>query len=106
MNKYIPNSFKDIYETPFGQSLWSFLNSHEIIIRMETASKLSKPALEAIDALLLNEFKEKITEDRVKQMCGNMVRQVMEHHGYHWERNGVSIKNKILFSRASRYKKN
>lgn len=103
---YDSKTFRSLAETDFGQKLWEFLNEHDNIIRMQTASYLRKPALAAIDELLKDRFGEKIQEDRAKQMCGNMVCQVMKRNGYVLEKTGVLVYSGAgLFKSAARYKK-
>ena len=43
--------------------------------------------------------------DRIKQMIGAMVRQVMEHHGYQLHANNVKIPNSKIFYSAASYRK-
>ena len=97
--------YADISANSTGGALWKFLNDRESIIRMETASLLKRPALEAVQHLLVEQFGEEIHEDRYKQMVGRMTRQVMEHSGYSLDQTGVRIRSNILFTSASRYKK-
>lgn len=39
----------------------------------------------------------------MKQMLGNVTKQVMAHHGYRLEQNNVKMPNGAPFTRASRY---
>ncbi len=105
MLTFKPGSFAELAESKMGKKLWMFLNSNENIIRMETATQLRRPALEAVQELLVEQFGEEIQQDRYKQMIGRMTRQIMEHMGYSLDQSGVRITSKILFSSATRYKK-
>jgi hypothetical protein len=101
---YNPERYISTYEQENGKAIWEFLNSSENVIRMKTASYLSRPAIEAVSPQLLSEFGDRITADRIKQMMGHMVRQIMERHGYQLEQGNVKIRAKgSIFSRASRY---
>ncbi|WP_152561714.1 hypothetical protein [Cupriavidus sp. SK-3] len=100
-----PGMFKDLFETPFGRNLWAYLNEERTILQMETATTLRRPALEPLEETLVEKFDEEIRADRAKQLCGRMARQIMEREGYLYDRGGVPITNKILFSSAARYKK-
>ena len=101
---YNPDRFRSTFETENGDEIWAFLNEHDNILRMETATYLSRPALEPLSPELLKKFGDAITEDRTKQMVGHMTRQIMERLGYRLDQNGVRITGEgNMFSRASRY---
>lgn len=100
-----PGMFKDLFETPFGERLWNYLNEERTILQMETATALRRPALEPLEEKLVEKFQDEIRADRAKQMCGRMVRQIMEKEGYLFDRSGVPITSKFLFSSAARYTK-
>ena len=112
--------FKGIINTNFGQKILDFLNEEKTIVMLETATYLSRPAIEALvpslEARFGKELKaiednsnnpENIDFDRLKQAIGHMVRVIMEEHGYLIDQNNVKIPDtrNTLFSRATRYKK-
>ena len=101
-NEYSAGTFRALAESPLGRSLWQFLNEPLTMTRMETATDLGKPAVSGIEEPLLNEFGERVVDDRVKQMVGHMVRQVMESLGYQMEQHNVTI-GSALFSKGARY---
>ncbi len=77
---------------------------------MDTATYLRRPACEAIQDELINEFKEFRKGNnskliRYKQMCGHMVRQIMEQRGYVLDSQRIPLRVGNLFRTASRYKK-
>lgn len=98
-------SFSDLAGSDLGNRLWSFMNERETVIRMETATYLSRPALEGVQVSLVERFGGEVSNDRVKQMLGRMARQVMEHHGYQLDQMGVRLRRNELFLSAARYKK-
>lgn len=102
---YIPGVFATLAASPLGIELWTFLNSPESRLRMRTASDLGRPALEAVEELLLEKFDDQVLEDRVKQMIGHMTRQVMEHEGYVIDAKDVKMTGGAPFVRATRYKR-
>jgi hypothetical protein len=105
---YKAGKFSDIADSVFGVSLWKFLKSPEILLRMDTATYLRRPACEAIQDELVREFKEFEDRDklmRYKQMCGHMVRQIMEQRGYVLDAQRVPLRVGNLFATATRYKK-
>lgn len=104
MGNFDAGSFSDISTTTLGKKLWSFLNERETFVRMETATLLRRPALEAVQLHLLERFGDEIRVDRWKQMTGRMARQVMERHDYILDRTGVRISRGSLFTSAARYK--
>jgi hypothetical protein len=102
--KYAPRNFSDLYATPLGKKLWAFLNERDNLVRMETASYLGRPAVEAVGPLVLDKFGDKAREHRVKQMIGHMTRQILEARGYVVDRQGVRITRRdILFTSGTRY---
>jgi len=101
---YNPEKFASLFQTDIGQRLWSFLLRPETIARLETASELAKPAVEGIEEQLLEEFGEAILADRVKQMVGHMVRQVMEHRGWNLDQSDVKVQS-VPFIKAARYRR-
>jgi len=101
---YRQERFKSTFENESGKEVWDFLVQPENVIRMETASFLSRPAIEPLSPLLLERFGERIRKDRIKQMMGHMVRQIMEHNGYILQQSNVKIGSAdSIFARASRY---
>jgi hypothetical protein len=102
MSDFESGSYSDI-PVDFSDELWRFLNSKESLIRFDTATFLRKPALQALQQQLLEKFDARIRKDRIKQMTGRMVRQIMERNGYRLEQTGVRITDGLLFSSAARY---
>ncbi|MGY4366796.1 hypothetical protein ACVW1A_002861 [Bradyrhizobium sp. LB1.3] len=101
---YQPQQFSETFKTSLGQQIWAFLNEGENLIRMETASYLSRPALEALSPILKRRFGDAVFEDRIKRMTGHMVRQILEAHGYRLDRTGVRITTEGNgYSTAARY---
>jgi len=94
-------------------AIWSFLNEPSTIIRMDTATFLGRPALEALTQLLLNNFSqcfdsEQQEDNKViseyKRLTGHMVRKVLENHGLEHYKSGVKVRTGI-FSTASLFRK-
>jgi len=88
---YRAQQFSETFNTQLGQEVWTFLNDRENLIRMETATYLSRPALEPLSPKLKARFGDAAFEDRMKRMTGHMVRQILEAHGYRLDRTGVRI---------------
>jgi hypothetical protein len=101
--EYSAGNFSDLAELKLGKSLWKFLNREDNIIRMETATELGKTAAEAVSKNLLKEFGDDVKINRIKQMIGHMIRQVMENQGYQIDTQNVKVGDKRLFTKASRY---
>ena len=70
MFAYNLEKFASLYAFAFGQRLWAFLTRPENVARLETASELSKPAVEGIEEQFLAEFRDDVLAHRVKQMVG------------------------------------
>lgn len=96
--------FQAEYATQTGADLWGFLNQDDVIARMETATDLGQPALQAVEDQLLAAFGEAVLPDRIKQMIGRMVRQIMESRGYEHVSSDVRL-NSVPFYKASRYRR-
>lgn len=101
---YNPEKFASLYETEFGHRIWAFLTEAENVARLETASQLGKPAVEGIEEHLLDEFREDVLADRVKQMVGHMVRQILEQRDWVLDQTDVKVQS-VPFSKAARYRR-
>jgi len=101
---YDPGTFAQLFGESRGQRLWAKLNTREYISCLETTTALHQPAVKGIEEPLLRDFGADVMEDRVKQMIGHMVRQVMERHGYEVEQQKVKI-DSIPFYAGTRYKR-
>tara|TARA_Y100000815_G_C13346626_1_gene502322 strand:- start:3722 stop:4042 length:321 start_codon:yes stop_codon:yes gene_type:complete len=105
MKAFDPGSFSDVANTPLGASIWQFLHHDKSIACLETTTYLKRPALEGLQPHLLAEFGDDIRADRVKQMTGRMVRQIMESLGYSLDQADVGIRVQDLYKTAARYVK-
>jgi len=104
MFTYSPEKFATLYDSELGQHIWSFLTRDDNVARLETASELSKPAVEGIEEQLLAEFREEVLADRVKQMVGHMVRQILEQRDWVLDQTDVKVQS-VPFSKATRYRR-
>ncbi len=106
---YKPANFLDVYGkkgSTFGRRLWKFLCKPDNIIRLETASELGRPAVEGLVPLLEEKFKKQMQNDRVRQMTGHMIRQIMEQGcGFILTHQNNKVRTGTLFSRASKYRR-
>lgn len=104
MLTYSPEKFASLYATDLGQRIWAFLAQPENVARLETASELGKPAVEGLEEQLLAEFREDVLVDRVKQMVGHMVRQILEQRDWVLDQSDVKVQS-VPFSKAARYRR-
>lgn len=104
MLTYRPDKFASLYDSELGRRIWAFLTRDDNVARLETASQLSKPAVEGIEEQLLAEFREEVLADRVKQMVGHMVRQILEQRDWVLDQTDVKIQS-VPFSKAARYRR-
>ncbi len=100
---YDPWRFTDLANTKLGRALWLFLNERDNLLRMETASELRRPAVEAVATRLLATFGDEVRGHRVKRMIGHMTKQVMKHQGFELDSQNVRVRTGELFVRGSRY---
>ena len=105
MSTYNPGKFQSTYDTKLGHAIWDFLNEHDNLIRMETASELKRPALEALATRIAAKFGTPAKDDRVKQMTGHMVRQIMESRGFNHDVYHIKVRVGDVFTYASRYRR-
>lgn len=104
---YVPGHFISTYNSQDGAVIFDFLKERDNIVRMKTATYLSRPAAEPLSPYLVEKFGPVIATDQVKKMIGHMIRQIMEHCGYQFDRSGVPIKREgNIFSSAARYSAN
>ncbi|WGI20897.1 hypothetical protein [Amylibacter sp. IMCC11727] len=103
---YRPDKFANTFAHLDGQSLWTWLHQEHVILIMETASYLRRPAIEPLSPLLKRHCPKVATSVKLRQMIGHMVRQILERRGYHLDRSNVRIKHKgNLFHFGSAYVK-
>ncbi len=101
---YRTDKFEALYHNRNGQQLWDFLHEHDSLLRMESATYLGRPAVEALSPSLMRRFGGEVTQKRIKQMIGHMVRQIMESRGFQLERSNVRIRRHgNIFFCGSRY---
>jgi hypothetical protein len=102
VNNYNAGPFTDIASV-WGNKLWEFLNEPIIVRSMTDASDNKRPAAEAIASELFGRFGDDITQNRVKQFIGFLIRQVMEQNGYSHTAYGQQTKENPVFVTASVY---
>ena len=102
MLTYRPDKFSRAFRHPAALPIWHWLQSEQSLVIMETASLLRRPAVEALAPRLSRRFPVLARSHTLRQMTGHMVRQIMEHHGYHLDRPNVRIV-RGLFRRGSTY---
>lgn len=102
---YQAENFSGLFRAAFAPDLWLYLRRPETVLAMEVATKLRKPAVEAIGDDLIRDFGTVVQQNRVKQMIGHMVRQIMESRGYILDAQRVPCRFDSLFSSGSRYKR-
>ena len=103
---YRPDKFAAAFQHLDGAQLWTWLHHDDVILRMETACYLRRPAVEAISQQLHAAFPQVLASIKMRQMIGHMVRQILESRGYHLDRSNVRIKQRSnLFHFGSAYSK-
>lgn len=118
--EFVSRAHQKLYATPLGQELWRFMNKPISVKCMQVATQFGKPAILGIEEDLIEKFKikerEQAAEDRMseaeqkqyiqlKQMLGQMTRQVMEHNGYRQKASNVKTPGSKIFYSASTYTK-
>lgn len=104
MRAYNPDKFRSLFITALGGDLWQFLNEDRVLARLIAFSEADKPAVQGIEELLLERFGDAVCADRVKQMIGHMIRQVMEAEGWVVDQQNVNVFS-VPFIKATRYRR-
>jgi len=106
---YQAGAFSDLVNTSLAQDMWYFLSTSENINRMKEATAKGKSAIEGVMGELQNLFGLKISRsediERIKIMCLNMSKQIMEMQGYEHIA-CVKLAEESLFTTAGLFKKN
>lgn len=106
-----PESFADVYNGPMGAAYWDFLTRPEHVLLMEGATFLKQPAIAVLGPRLVQQFgpdlgapKAGKTTDRIKQVLGHMVKDVLASLGYKIEQRSVPVDRfGTIFTTATRY---
>lgn len=91
------------------QELWKFLQTERIWDLLKLSTEYNYPAVEGIGDKILERFgyllyPENPNFKRIKQMIGNMVKIIMESHGYKTTATIKCTKKRELFTYGMRYK--
>ncbi|MDM0032104.1 hypothetical protein QTI33_08125 [Variovorax sp. J22P271] len=109
-HQFIPGPmFQRAYATnPVAQCAWRFLNDERQVRPMVTGTRRGLAALDLVQADLARAFEELHAGDEtakhLKRMIGRMARQIMKREGFVFERSGIPVSDRILFSSAARYR--
>jgi hypothetical protein len=125
--EYAPGSFKSLAESPLGVEVWEFLTRPYIVHAMAVAVDVGAAPVAAISFDLLHEFgsgaatspplvqladglakrfpqQAQVKVDRLKQMIGHMIRQILEAVGYTLRALYVPTHDKFgVFKTSARY---
>lgn len=83
--------------------VWEILDTEEMLTRMTTATELERPVVEALARPLVDALDPAILDSpRVRQMIGDMVRELLERYGFEIKRQNVRITRPGPFSTADR----
>ncbi|MFW5785485.1 MAG: hypothetical protein ACOCW1_04795 [Chitinispirillaceae bacterium] len=85
--QYRPGRFSYLFQKPFGERLWNYLSAEPQVQVMIEAVKDSQPALKPLLDTIECEYEEHLAskeypEDDVSVFINNMIKQILEHHGY------------------------
>jgi hypothetical protein len=87
MLKYEPRQFRNVWTRASSKRMWKYLNIHESLVRMDTAVEIKRTPYEGVAIPFEAEFARFLKNQRIKQMVGHMIRQIMTHHGYRYAGN-------------------
>lgn len=100
---YDPQRFASLY-AEVGPKLSQFFARPVVVALLEGSVKLRRPAVEAIEELLLEFAKEEVQNQRVRQLVGHMIRHLMEELGYELDQPEVRLSSGVLFTCGARYR--
>lgn len=83
--EYQPGQFADLAETPFAKGLWVLLTEPATLNCILETAAVGLPPLVQLEELLAPRFAvlpEGADPERCKTLCLNMVKQLLEAHGY------------------------
>ena len=103
MDDFDANYFGDMGRTKLANQLWRFLNAEESVIRLIVASELKHVALDGVVLALEKKFGNVLRENRVRQMVGAMVKQVLAPHGWQVAEKSIKVRFGEYFTVAARY---
>lgn len=103
MGDFDSSYFGDAGRTKLADQLWRFLNSEDSVIRLIVASELRHVALDGVVLALEKKFGAVLKENRVRQMVGAMVKQVLAPHGWNVAEKSIKVRFGEYFSVAARY---
>lgn len=99
-----PEEFASLHKTDLGQHSWEFLTRPESLARLETASQVSKPAVDRIEEQFPDVFREYDLADRVMQIVCHIVRQILEQRDWVLDQSDVKVPS-VPFRMATRYRR-
>ncbi len=87
ITEYEPGRFAYLMKEPFAKELWDFLSNQERLDKMMAAIAEGKPAIYPILHDLEKQFgsfleSDKYPEDDVGVLANNMMKQLLDMHGY------------------------
>lgn len=100
---YKPGRFEYLMKDPYVIELWSFLSDEEQIGKMLRATEKELPAIEYFLDELEERFDEYLKSDKYRDddaivLVNNMIKQIMEHHGYVHAACGVCSSAKYIIN--------
>jgi hypothetical protein len=98
-----PIPFHEIADTELANDIWDFLREPENLDLSQQAVKTDRPVVENLADSLINKFEEEVRDPQIKQMIGNMVKQIMKQMGYTLKEKGIKCKKGDLFTAGATY---
>lgn len=101
ISNYKAGRFADLMEKPFSQKLWGFLADKEQTDKMFLATKQGLPAIEFFLKELEVQFEEHLKselypEEEIAVFANNMIKQIMQYHGYIYTACGLCPEGKYI----------
>lgn len=103
IGNYRPGRFEYLMKEPFASELWVYLTSLESVRAMITATRGGEPAIMPLAGEIEKRFGDELTsskypDDDAVVLVNNMIKQIMERHGYEHAACGICHGTNIIKS--------
>lgn len=103
IENYRPGRFEYLMKESFVRELWTYLTGSGSIRAMIAATKRGEPAILPLAGHIEKQYGEQLTssmypEDDVVVLVNNMIKQIMELHGYEHAACGICRTTSIIKS--------
>jgi hypothetical protein len=101
ISNYKPGRFAYLMDEPFAAELWEFISDEKQTDKMFSATEQGLPAIEFLHEELETKFEvylksKDFPEEDVGIFANNMIKQIMQYHGYNYIACGLCPAGKYI----------